>query len=139
MSDAAQLANAHHGLERTCMLHTKMSHDTSTTFSDAAARVKLQLSIELVALKRGGNPPAISHFTISHKQLVKSSEKDTLEPSSWSSKPTLNAMSMCFDSQFQGHLKRFAEVVNKHAQRLILVCMSGAKQANREVSSNNNL
>ncbi len=36
MSDAAQLANAHHGLERTCMPNTKMSHDTSTTFSDAA-------------------------------------------------------------------------------------------------------
>lgn len=37
MSDAAQLANAHHDLELTCMLNTKMSHDTSKAFSDAAA------------------------------------------------------------------------------------------------------
>ena len=101
MSDAAQLANAHHGLELTCMLNTKMSHDTSKAFGDAAARVRLKLSIELVGPKRGGNPPAIFHFTICHIQLVKSSEKDTLEPSIWSSKPTLNAMSMCFDSHFQ--------------------------------------
>ncbi len=63
MSDAAQLANAHHDLELTCMLNTKMSHDTSKAFSDAAARVKLKLSIELVGPKRESSS-IISLFVI---------------------------------------------------------------------------